>query len=150
MDAGISCRETEKRMLGLGLSIQKVKAIFVSHEHADHINGVPVLAKKYNLPVYITAVTLHQGGLQLNSNQAVPFTASQPVQIGTLSIKAFPKLHDAAEPHSFVVSYKEINIGADITSEYTCNDDRQQEEDSFCNNVEDYRKQHPLFVRLTM
>jgi len=52
VDAGISCRETEKRMLRLGLSIRKVKAIFVSHEHSDHINGIPVLAKKYQLPVY--------------------------------------------------------------------------------------------------
>ena len=51
VDAGISCRETERRMNRLGLSMQKVKAIFVSHEHSDHINGVTVLSKKYNLPV---------------------------------------------------------------------------------------------------
>jgi len=54
IDAGISCRETEKRMLRLGLSMHKVRAIFISHEHSDHINGVAVLAKKYQLKVYIT------------------------------------------------------------------------------------------------
>jgi phosphoribosyl 1,2-cyclic phosphodiesterase len=48
IDAGISCRETEKRMARLGLSMQKVKAIFISHEHSDHIRGLAVLAKKYN------------------------------------------------------------------------------------------------------
>lgn len=47
VDAGISCRETEKRMKRLGLAMEKVKAIFVSHEHSDHITGIPVLAKKY-------------------------------------------------------------------------------------------------------
>ncbi len=40
VDAGISCRETEKRMQRLGLSMNKIKAIFISHEHSDHIRGV--------------------------------------------------------------------------------------------------------------
>jgi phosphoribosyl 1,2-cyclic phosphodiesterase len=111
IDAGISCRETEKRMKRIGLSMQKVKAIFVSHEHSDHINGIPVLAKKYNLPVYITEATLYHGGLQLNKEQVQSFKPYEPVHIGELAVKAFPKFHDAAEPHSFIVSGKEINIG---------------------------------------
>ena len=45
IDAGISCREIEKRMLLLGLRMQKVKAVFISHEHSDHICGLSVLAK---------------------------------------------------------------------------------------------------------
>ena len=49
VDAGISCRETEKRMKRSGLSMDIVKAIFISHEHGDHIAGVNVLAKKFNL-----------------------------------------------------------------------------------------------------
>ena len=44
VDAGISCRETEKRMAHLGLAMEQVKAIFISHEHTDHISGLPVLA----------------------------------------------------------------------------------------------------------
>ena len=55
VDAGISCREIEKRMNRLNLKIEKVKAVFVSHEHSDHIKGLPVLIKKYQLPVYITS-----------------------------------------------------------------------------------------------
>ena len=58
VDAGLSCRETEKRMKQLGLSMDTVKAIFVSHEHSDHITGLAGLSKKYQLPVYITAATL--------------------------------------------------------------------------------------------
>ena len=46
IDAGISCRETEKRMKRLGLAINKVKAIFISHEHSDHISGMAGIAKK--------------------------------------------------------------------------------------------------------
>ena len=51
IDAGLSCRETDKRMKRLGLDIRSVKAIFISHEHADHIAGLQVLSKKYRLPV---------------------------------------------------------------------------------------------------
>src|SRR5579859_4049049 len=74
VDAGISCRETERRMLRLGLSIQKVKAIFVSHEHSDHISGIEILAKKYALPVYITPVTMQKGGLTIDRNRVFHFS----------------------------------------------------------------------------
>lgn len=111
VDAGISCRETEKRMKRLGLSMHAVKAIFVSHEHIDHIRGIPVIAKKYRLPVYITAATLQHGGLALHPAQVVPFRAYEPVAVGGLSVTAFPKLHDASEPHSFVVSGNGVRIG---------------------------------------
>src|SRR5688500_20125989 len=61
VDAGVSCREIEKRMRRLGLSMTKLKAVFVSHEHSDHIKGLRVLTNKYNLPVYITTTTLRNG-----------------------------------------------------------------------------------------
>jgi phosphoribosyl 1,2-cyclic phosphodiesterase len=109
VDAGISCKETEKRMRRLGLSMDKVKAIFISHEHTDHIKGVQVLSKKYQLPVYITNDTLVNGGLSLT--EQYPFRAYVPVQIGDISVTAFPKFHDAAEPHSFIVTCNEIRIG---------------------------------------
>jgi Metal-dependent hydrolases of the beta-lactamase superfamily I len=110
VDAGISCRETERRMYRLGLRMEDVKAIFVSHEHTDHIKGIPVLAQKYKLPVYITDATMYHGGLSLQE-QAVSFRAYEPVQIGGLSVTAFPKFHDAAEPHSFVVTGNNTRIG---------------------------------------
>lgn len=110
IDAGISCRETEKRMQRLGLSMQLVKAIFVSHEHSDHINGIPVLARKYQLPVYITNSTMQAGRLIL-AHLSEEFSAYEPVKIGSLSVTAFPKLHDASEPHSFIVEHKGIKVG---------------------------------------
>jgi phosphoribosyl 1,2-cyclic phosphodiesterase len=111
VDAGISCRETEKRMLRLGLSIKKVKAIFVSHEHSDHISGIPVLAKKHQLPVYITQPTLINGGLSLEEHLIIPFTAFQTISIGELDITAFPKQHDASDPHSFIITCQDIKVG---------------------------------------
>jgi phosphoribosyl 1,2-cyclic phosphodiesterase len=111
VDAGISCRETERRMSRLGLSMQSVKAIFVSHEHTDHISGIPVLAKKYKLPVYITDATLYHGRLDIQKELVLSFKPYEPVQIGELAIQAFPKKHDAIEPHSFIVNGNNVNIG---------------------------------------
>jgi len=111
IDAGISCRETEKRMKRLGLNIRKVKAIFISHEHNDHIKGLVTLSKKYQLPVYITHGTHKQARIRLEKNLICRFQANESVQIGDLSIKAFSKFHDAGDPHSFTVSFDKVTIG---------------------------------------
>jgi phosphoribosyl 1,2-cyclic phosphodiesterase len=111
IDAGISCRETEKRMKRAGLSMALVKAIFISHEHSDHIRGVEVLSRKYSLPVYITGATLNNSRLSIDPNNIRSFSAHIPEVIGSLSVLPFPKFHDASDPHSFVVSGGGINVG---------------------------------------
>ena len=111
IDAGISCRETELRMKRLGLPMNRVKAIFISHEHSDHIQGISTLVSKYHLPVYFSQPTLKKAGLGKIRKNAFHFTAQQPVMIGSLRITAFQKTHDACDPHSFVVSASKTNIG---------------------------------------
>lgn len=111
IDAGISCRETEKRIARSGLSFSNIKAVFITHEHSDHTKGVEVIARKYRIPVYITAATLDNSSLKLDAGLIKPFVAYAPVQIGELSVKAFPKLHDAREPHSFTITGNGITIG---------------------------------------
>lgn len=109
VDVGISCRETEKRMLRLGLSMNKVRAIFISHEHSDHIRGVEVLSRKHQLPVYINEGTLKNSRLKLTDVRS--FSAHESIIVGGLSVIPFPKFHDASDPYSFVVSGNDINIG---------------------------------------
>lgn len=111
VDAGISCRETVKRMQHLGLSMSRVKAVFISHEHSDHIRGLYVLAKKQDLPVYMTRDTHYYSRLDLSKQRVIPFNTLDPVEIGGLSVVAFQKEHDASDPHSFVVRYKGIQVG---------------------------------------
>jgi phosphoribosyl 1,2-cyclic phosphodiesterase len=111
IDAGISCRETERRIARAGLSFSKVKAVFITHEHTDHTRGAEVISRKYQVPVYITAATHANSRLRLDKKLVKSFDAYAPVQIGKLSVKAFPKKHDAKEPHSFTVSCDGITVG---------------------------------------
>lgn len=119
VDVGISCRETEKRMKHLGLDIKKVKAIFVSHEHGDHIKGVSTLANKYKIPVYITSLTAKHGPI-LISHLSKSFKADEPVQVGDLLVTAFLKHHDAADPHSFIVRCNNVTVGVFTDIGKTC------------------------------
>lgn len=111
VDAGITCSEIEKRMDRLGLGMEKVKAIFVSHEHSDHILGIPVLVRKYKLPIYITSATYLETGFSFDPQLVYSFSAHQSIQLGNLTITGFPKFHDAVDPHSFVIRSGEITVG---------------------------------------
>jgi phosphoribosyl 1,2-cyclic phosphodiesterase len=111
IDAGLSCRETEKRMKRCGLQMDKVRAIFISHEHGDHIRGLEGLASRHKLPVYITSLTLQKSRLRLPKDQLMPLKSYSPVQIGSLTVHTFPKFHDAIDPHSFVIEGNGLNIG---------------------------------------
>lgn len=135
IDAGLSCRETEKRMHRLGLAMKKVKAIFISHEHGDHIRGLEVISRKHQLPVYISAATLRHSGLELDPALVRPLIAGSTNLIGTLLINSFLKSHDAADPHSFTVEHDQTCVGVftDIGK--------------VCNNLSTYfRKCHAAFL----
>jgi len=120
IDAGLSCRETDKRMKRLGLDITMVKAIFISHEHGDHIAGLSVLSKKYKLPVYITQNTLRNCNFEIGKDLTYSFIHNKTVTIGELSIIPFIKSHDANDPHSFIVSNNTVHIGVITDIGYAC------------------------------
>jgi phosphoribosyl 1,2-cyclic phosphodiesterase len=111
VDVGISCKETEKRMLSLGLSMNKVRAIFISHEHTDHIKGLAVISAKYQLPVFITQGTYQNSGLKLDASLTQWIRPNEAVRVGELLITSFPKKHDAADPQSFIIKGNGATVG---------------------------------------
>ncbi len=135
VDAGISCRETERRMNRLGLNMNRIRAVFISHEHSDHIKGLEILVKKYGFPVYITKGTLSGSALKLEAGSIRHFTANQPVTIGQLQVIPFPKLHDAAEPHSFCIQCNGIVVGVFTDIGFPCT-----------NVIHHFRQCHAVFL----
>jgi phosphoribosyl 1,2-cyclic phosphodiesterase len=57
IDAGISCRQIVKRMKNRNLNLSKVKAVFITHEHIDHLSGARVFGNRLRVPVYMTSGT---------------------------------------------------------------------------------------------
>ena len=104
IDAGISARQIVERMARLGLSPAKVKGIFISHEHADHVWGLDVLTRKYAIPAFLTRKTYESYGKPIMDSLLNFFSPGDPVQLGEISVHPFLKCHDAAEPCSFSVS----------------------------------------------
>jgi len=111
VDAGISARQTITRMRLRDLDPSLVKAVFISHEHADHTSGARVLCKRLRIPVYLTSQTYT--AMYPNLRPASPrfFTPGCEISVGQLRIFPFSKRHDAAEPCSFRVEYRGLHTG---------------------------------------
>jgi phosphoribosyl 1,2-cyclic phosphodiesterase len=112
VDAGLSGIEIERRMAAAGLRPDELGAIIVSHEHSDHIRGVGVLSRRYELPVYISAQTQRATGSQLGRlHEVCPFEIGRPFNIDSLTIHPFSTSHDAEDPAGFTLSRNGQKVG---------------------------------------
>ena len=103
MDCGFGLADTVARLARLGLQPDELAGIVVTHEHGDHIGGVGRLARKYKLPVWLTAGTL--GMAQDLDGVAVQVIDSHaPFVVEALEIQPYPVPHDAREPVQYVFS----------------------------------------------
>jgi phosphoribosyl 1,2-cyclic phosphodiesterase len=110
IDCGFSCRETERRLSRLGRTAGDLSALLVTHEHGDHVRGVPLLARKYDLPVWITRGT--QRMLRDNELPRVQyFDAHAEFSIDDLQVRPYTVPHDAQEPCQFVFEYRARRLG---------------------------------------
>lgn len=110
VDVGINAKHVELRMQNLGIEPSSIKAIFITHEHTDHIRGLSVFSKRHQIPVYITSGSYKGSRLHLPEELVQIIAADAKVRIGNLSIMGIPKYHDAKEPCSFVVTDGKLNI----------------------------------------
>jgi phosphoribosyl 1,2-cyclic phosphodiesterase len=103
MDCGFGLQDTISRMARLGVSPEQLSGIAVTHEHGDHIGGVARLARKFNLPVWLTHGTLSsQSEAFFGIAHLHEIDPHQPFAIGDIEITPYPVPHDAAEPVQFV------------------------------------------------
>ncbi len=111
IDAGIYYKKLIERLNDVGVDKSKIKAIFISHEHTDHIQGARSTSNKLNIPVYYTKKTFHKSYHKNKAQNFVIFEPGTPYNIGNIKIFPFSKQHDAVDPCSFRIEIDNKNIG---------------------------------------
>lgn len=121
VDAGLSGRTTEALLCQIGASPDTLAAILVSHEHSDHIQGVGVLSRRYDVPVFATEGTWRAmeqkpgiSGIALKNRRALSEDAS--FYIDDLGVTPFSIPHDAAEPVGFSLYFggRKLCVATDL------------------------------------
>ena len=108
IDAGISRKRIVDGMREIGADPEQLDAIFVTHEHSDHIQGIPMMVKYFNVPVYATAGTLDEirtkdtRGL-VKMEHLFQLYPDQTVDLGSMHITPYHISHDAADPVGYTV-----------------------------------------------
>lgn len=112
IDCGFGVRDTALRLARLGVTPDSLDAILVTHEHSDHVGGVPAFAAKHGIPVWLTFGTLTIVGERFAGMERVyGFDSHDAFAIGDLEVRPFPVPHDAREPVQFVVSDGAFRLG---------------------------------------
>jgi phosphoribosyl 1,2-cyclic phosphodiesterase len=117
VDAGIGPRDTKKRLEVVGCDITALRAIVITHEHYDHIRGAEKIARKYEVPIYLTRGTLDASRIDTADVSTVVFENDTTFTIGELQVHARKTIHDAADPACFVVEARDgtrIGIASDL------------------------------------
>lgn len=108
IDVGVSCKRVEKGLSELGHTLNDISAIFISHEHTDHVSGLGVISRKYNVPVFSGNGTIqrirYSGKLGDIDPELFSIVRDRvPVTVGSLNVLPFAVSHDAAEPLMYKV-----------------------------------------------
>jgi phosphoribosyl 1,2-cyclic phosphodiesterase len=109
IDCGLSCRETCRRLVLQGIAPESLSAVLITHEHTDHVAGLPVIARKFRLPVFITAPThgawqrqcKDSTGNRVQAECLEIFSPGKGFTIGDIEVMPFTIPHDAADPVGF-------------------------------------------------
>ncbi len=126
VDAGCNRKRVEEGLNSLNLSLADINAIFVTHEHIDHIAAIRTIVKKYNIPIYGTAGTL-EGIKKTDPKNEIPSSlynivyADHPVVVGDMTVDPMKISHDAADPCGYRVYHGDKKVG--IATDLGCYDD---------------------------
>lgn len=115
IDTGISKKRVEEGLKQLELSPDDLKGIFITHEHSDHISGLGVLSRKYNVPIYSTretikAIKAYESLGRINEELFVEVEPDTSVTIEDLTVRPFSISHDAVNPVGYRVEDKASKI----------------------------------------
>ncbi|NLM73032.1 MAG: MBL fold metallo-hydrolase [Clostridiaceae bacterium] len=119
IDAGVSGKKIEEALSSIGESFSNISAIFITHEHNDHISGAGILSRRYNLPIYANLHTWKKMRPFLGKISPANIRyidVDTPLTVGEIGVRSFPIPHDAVCPvgYNLFIDGKKITIATDI------------------------------------
>lgn len=99
IDLGINCKETERKLQNINVDPKKIEAIFITHTHSDHVDGLKVFTKKYKTKVYITEKMLKELDGKIQDYEFI----EKETTIKDIKITAFKTSHDAEDSNGYLI-----------------------------------------------
>lgn len=116
VDCGVSSKKIEEALNSIDVSAKNIDAIVISHEHSDHVKGLSVFCKKYDIPIYANSKTFDNINQDLTARKHVEFKSNEKFEIGDIKVVPFSIPHDAADPcgFNFYHDKDKVSIATDI------------------------------------
>jgi phosphoribosyl 1,2-cyclic phosphodiesterase len=112
IDAGFSARQIRQRLASIGRTPENLTAILITHEHGDHVQGLPLIAHRLGIPVYANRLTLDELEFQKQVRfDGRVFESGASFEIGDIRVDSFSIPHDAQDPVGFLLRTDAGNIG---------------------------------------
>jgi len=116
IDAGLNRKEILARLQAIGEDAHQLDAIFLTHEHSDHVAGLPVLMKHVKVPIFSTAATAEALEWSAEPPEMIKFEAGRGIDCGDLRVESFSIPHDARDPVGYTIAcgHTKIAIATDL------------------------------------
>jgi len=118
VDAGFSGRQIERRLAAIDVAPDSIAALFITHEHRDHTQGMGVIARRWKVPVYIARATATSCSTLLGGDEDLRFyRAGRAVDLGDLRVEPFLTCHDAIDPVAVTVKQRSSGLKVGIATD---------------------------------
>lgn len=119
VDAGLSGKQMDRLFNEVAVDPTKIDGILVTHEHTDHVKGLGILARKYDLPIYANEKTWHameRGIGKIRPDQKFHFDANSVKTFADIDVESFSVSHDAVDPMFFAFHHnnKKVALVTDL------------------------------------
>ncbi len=114
LDAGLSCKRIEEKLMQQQVDPSWIEGILVTHEHVDHMRGIAVFSKKYQVNVYANQPTwdaLRRLKVEVDMQRAKSFVTGSVIDFGCMGVQTFSISHDASEPVGYAFTDSRVKLG---------------------------------------